>query len=1840
MENENVYPIERLREMFNQMTNSRQKLRPILAEIADAIDKGFFVDADSEEVHSLLTKILDVQTVFSENESLKKAASSRKLEQINKSLTTLEQNSKRDALNETLERFNTLVLDSDDAAMNDAVKKVKLQVEHLRSKSFKMDMNYFAKTAERFVLLAEIIDNIENFSTEDYIKVVSNFADNPLLGMALTSKLIHFETLENSLPENLNISATGKFIETIQNEPNLLDIRNLSAKVRQLNLDTAIVEEGIENFEIQKAKVKKQITLKSFNNKLHEMNIPSDPSPIFHYLIKFKLFYKAALDEIPESIPQKLTFFIPRIFDKLFSWGMVYKVKWQEREFFYLNDFGLNICIRAFTRSSPPNFLSDNDELDNLVPSMQYFLLVLSEHKITGDMDMNISHFSHIPVSRFSVKTPKGSEHVALLFPLPLLGKSWRIEILHFKSIMNQELCSLRSTLKAVFVFAYSEEYVRWLKPFMTKDFKNVQFFMCTWNGIIKPNGKPIALPEEWVFLSGFGKDSANAEEREKFDGSLAVIEHAFKKYGLRKIPVEKFFEMIPEKVSVEKLPKVKDFGDAKETFEEKAAEDFSEHEETSEEIQDAEIVSENFFDAEVVSEETPKVEIVPEEIPEVEVREENVFVPTKAVAEVKEVSRGEDKNFEPVNLTDITKIFDENHISQGMLCLHALSENISDDDERKNWAEYLAKEVGFILDDPLVVKELHSFDTFSFWTNYMEIPESSIGNSFDYLNLAALIKSFYAPADPTSYQIQKSWKQLNEDKSNSALKACPAAKNLISLFYSFTEKTHRSFYACQNISEVGGKQTLEKAEIQIKNTENVIEGLLHTDVNHRRVKDLITQIFSVNGLLRKYFVNIEKQSSEEILNFCRRFEDKDLGKIFNDTDAVIDENIFSAEKIENFLDGIWEKPNIHLIFRKNESFLGPKRKKVFNVVSMSLTALFNYIHAKKNLASSSGSNQQPAPVGKARENLDVLSKQINRIIAKKANLGQVIFKIFSDNLAKKINGEKFGEFYEDCLLGSNYIELEENIPVVESFGVEDFSLKVRATDFIEGVKGKSFDDKVQIAYETALKNYDGGILEQLAEKFRPRLRTSDEDIKKKLAGISRQVNRQIERIYNDFLSDLELARNYARITDQEKIDFYINAAAEAKAHFSATKNAGLFQRFVNACNSSIEKASTPHKQALISRLEKLEENLGTTLSAEETLETRYPMIGQIRRQIDSMNLTVAEDYMNRLEEGGGNLLTELDVVGANLSTLEEFLREYEVLLNAILRANGSMEGAFNRQWRGRATRIIQDALDFLRGGWQGMQKDIHDTPDAPLMKILRHLGFEGGKVTAQNIKSMNQKSYTVHFPAPVKARESYPHPFAVFGTETFTKGLEVIYLGGRRTAENIAQVLSEMTTDRGVICLVDHALTLPERRSLAKIMKLTPNLKNILVIDKVVALYLARFDDANRGKKMLQTVLPFSRVQPYSTGGVVAPEMFIGRSEELDKIRDMTGPVFVYGGRQLGKSALLRQARNIEHNPRQLNYAFFIDLKNLDCDQVLKKIVYELQSAKLIGEIQTWEDFSLEMNKLLNGQINGVDKPNKLLLLLDESDSFLSKKESERVIDIMRKLLVTFSGQFKFVIAGLHKVIRFEQNSSFGNLNHISVLPFRPSDALELLVKPMSYLGFSIADDSLISAIFSRANYYPGLIQYYCKTLVEAVADNYTRQNFDVTKNPPYTLDDDYLKNMLGKSDFQEEINEKFRITLHLDDDNYYEILALAVAMVYYDNNRPVSVDISEIRDICLICGVEKITKLSDSELLTLLDEMVALNLLRRNEGKFEFNRYAFWHMMGTESEVNRKLDKYGINA
>ena len=1559
--------------------------------------------------------------------------------------------------------------------------------------------------------------------------------------------------------------------------------------------DLTLVLIDKNNFKIEKADSKKKLSVKSFNNKIHKLFNHVDPTIIFNALINSRIFFR----DDPRNIlvigklTKKIAEFIPSVCEKLFGMGVVDKITWRGVEFYYLNDTGLDLCCRNFKRNAAQT--GGGDYFTELADALQFAAMFLSEPRLKGSSRVSFPYGHDLPFARAIFIDDENKLSAVLMISLILLGESWVYTLATLRLLIEREVES-NINLTSVIFFATSKTDLAWLKIFDTVKLRKVNFLLFTWDGLWDRDGEEIQI------------NSLRELSRKKVQptDTIEIVDEEI-------TPAADSFETIAADADFETVP--------------------AETETVEDTIPDAEEIT---FDVEEKTDGDLESAAEPDE---------NIFTKLdyfsaekiETPAPVENFDLGDTTETSPEDLViadflrSATSLFKDGESGRAMLSLYALKNHFAGSDEEIQLSE-LAREIGFILDDPLTMRTIHNFDVFNFWTGVTEIPKLNIGT--DYLNLAATIKIFYAPASPTSYQIKQLWKQLNDDKSNSALKACPAAKKLINLFSTFMENTHRAFANCLTNSGSNGEDTLEAALEQIKNAEAIAENALRHEVNHRRIRDVLQQLFKYNGYVRKY-LDVENYSDEEILTFCERFESGSLRELIYSDSATIDEGIFDEEKIDEFIDEIWDNPSVQLSRRKHEKFINKTNKNITRDIRKILTALANYLYIKSKTSTYHYIEKQSAPVDKALEILDELKRQLAET-ERRVNLGQVIFRIFVDNLVKRLNGENTALTYRDCLLGANYIELEDDLPSTDSFGIEEFSLKSRAEAFEADLSGRTFEENLQRAYDTAIQNYDFGVLQYLMKYFPSPAKTVNE------TAFDRNVDKQITRAYDNFSKDLELARTYARITDHEKIDDYINAVIDAREHFVETRNAGLFQRFIDACNASINKDSEIQSRALNERLNTLKERLEKDLGEGETLETRFPIIADVHHQIELKNFTVAEDYMNRIEKEGGNLLTNLDLVDSNLDTLNEFINEHESLYNAISRERGSLDKAnakFNSSRH--LNRKVEDSLDFVRG-WQSINSGDNKSIEISINVILSHLGYGGGKITGQGANTTTQKSYTVSFSEPIR-RNSYPHPFAIFGTEIYSKGLEVIYLNARsaHTPESIAQILAGMAVDRGTICLVNFALTLPERRKIAYLIKLDPNLKNILVVDQVMALYLARFDDTNRGKKMLQIALPFARVQPYTSKGSVAPEMFIGRSEELDKIRSMTGPVFVYGGRQLGKSALLRQVKSIEHNPSQLCYAFFIDLKDHDSERALKRIVQELQAAKLIGdEVENWSDFSFEMHRLLGGQLRGVFKPKKLLLLLDESDAFLSDENTEGAINVFRQLMVEFSGQFKFVLAGLHKVIRFEKNSSFTNLNHISVLPFRISDAMELFIKPMSYLGFHVVDESLISAILSQTNYYPGLIQHYCQMLVEAVKDLYKNRHFDATKNPPYPLNDDYLKNMLGNSDFQKEIKQRFQDTLAVVDDNYYEILALAVAWICYDHDdRPVSADVTEIRETCGMCGIRKIMDLSDAELVSLLDEMVELNLFRRVDDKFEFNRYSFRHMLGTAAEVEEKLIAYGLN-
>ena len=114
-------------------------------------------------------------------------------------------------------------------------------------------------------------------------------------------------------------------------------------------------------------------------------------------------------------------------------------------------------------------------------------------------------------------------------------------------------------------------------------------------------------------------------------------------------------------------------------------------------------------------------------------------------------------------------------------------------------------------------------------------------------------------------------------------------------------------------------------------------------------------------------------------------------------------------------------------------------------------------------------------------------------------------------------------------------------------------------------------------------------------------------------------------------------------------------------------------------------------------------------------------------------------------------------------------------------------------------------------------------------------------------------------------------------------------------------------------LILLDFALALPERRRLARKSKSMLGNKLFAVVDRTVMMFLVRnFNENQINRMLISLITPFGYYQPYvwDSANVMPPEIFMGRKKELEQIKSATGVNIVYGGRQLGKSALLRKAK------------------------------------------------------------------------------------------------------------------------------------------------------------------------------------------------------------------------------------------------------------------------------------------------------------------------------------------
>jgi hypothetical protein len=293
------------------------------------------------------------------------------------------------------------------------------------------------------------------------------------------------------------------------------------------------------------------------------------------------------------------------------------------------------------------------------------------------------------------------------------------------------------------------------------------------------------------------------------------------------------------------------------------------------------------------------------------------------------------------------------------------------------------------------------------------------------------------------------------------------------------------------------------------------------------------------------------------------------------------------------------------------------------------------------------------------------------------------------------------------------------------------------------------------------------------------------------------------------------------------------------------------------------------------------------------------------------------------------------------------------------------------------------------------------------LAETLRFLGFTSIGAAADIEVMIDQRGAGwLHARAQASASD-LARPIPQFGS--LASGIyDLMCFWGRPSTDNIGARLHEARLG-GKILLVFYfgALSLKERTELARLAG-TREL-NLVVLDDILLTFLTCEKDA-RLPTLLRCTLPFSSVDPYTPfhAGDVPPEMYFGREEMERTLRNPRGSCLVYGGRQLGKSALLRQAQRRFHQPEHEQFAMVEDIK-------------------MIGDAQSGQQTDAIWHRILEGFVRlglmkrMTNKPDEIrravrevmrqtphrfvLMMLDEADNFLDADAADgfRVVNDLR---------------------------------------------------------------------------------------------------------------------------------------------------------------------------------------------------------------------------------------------
>ena len=1124
------------------------------------------------------------------------------------------------------------------------------------------------------------------------------------------------------------------------------------------------------------------------------------------------------------------------------------------------------------------------------------------------------------------------------------------------------------------------------------------------------------------------------------------------------------------------------------------------------------------------------------------------------------------------------------------------------------------------------------------------------------YYLAAAILRNFYSNQCLYDYAIDSMMDSFAEDKllvSNEKL------KHLIDILRMFKKEHHCGMgkfadYKKSDIAalkaklDIFAKRAMEQSKLASEQSYNVA-------ITNARFGKTLEYLFRGNSDLASFLDMIaEKEKDEAAIELMKQY----LQEHFIKENAPVAVENINSNKIDELIDIAWDVAGNLIRNKKKTSKLvsGPRvnlrhrLEEIGKLISEYLVTVEQINNADEDDKAYPAYQKAYKTTSRLFQEIiaeyEAEAKQADKDYGYKLVLIQTLKEIYAK--MKGDNPEFTGKYFYLPFLGDSHVLLNANyqpeyrdikelsamgtLARIEKHAFEGGDAPVDLQVRLKGIMEKDTD-----IVQSIISDDNYGSLRLLTGYINDQQPGFEAEFMKnfRVAMALDFAKKQAKKEFEDFSDELALFQSYGQIdnTEENKKEIILQTAGLLYEAAQEDDNYGFFEKVLVEFKNKIQRDAVVQGDAL-------KQNLENFLLAHQELkenEAANKLIERIRQCIDSQKYSSAEELLNRLENDDYESLQELEMK----DYLQDFLNHYNNYIKSVANNDKTLRAQVKPY---RTANKDTRAAERLLNAWPKGNNDIR--PD----ELLSSLGFKLATVDKMDKVDGKFPSFFVKLQKALGGRvNNYNYPVPAFGSLGETDGFRIVYIFGAYDAERLVEIFNNIGDEKHTLIILDYALKESARRRLALLVKGKANCKMFAVLDRVVLKYLYdNYSEQTITKQLLHIIMPFAYYQPYvaESSKPMPSELFIGRKEELKKIKDVNGVNIVYGGRQLGKSALLMKAKKDIDKNESGDRAVYIDIKGRNYTETALKISEELVIADILEKKDITSDWR-ELAMSIRMRLKNEDKPiHYFLLLLDEADAFLDscKDVQYKPFDALKDIQAVGEGRFKFVVAGLRDVLRFEHeaalndNSVLPQLSSMTVKPFKYAEAKELLEYPLSYLGFRFRDDvetdTLVSAILSHTNSFPGMLQLYCTKLIEAMKNGYA--GYKEAGTPPYYVSEDHIKKVLGEDNLQEEIRQKFFITLTVGSDNYYLLIAMITAYLY-KNDEGICVTPNDVLTFAKDFEIKDIAALSPEKVAALMEEMRELNVLQHNgEHGYRFTHFSFFQMMGTKAYLEQELEKY----